>query len=73
MKNSVKKILVWGHGFKHWRKKLSRRNNAMLKFVNKNGEKVLELKDTGDITFVSEDLKKQGLQESVEDEKEDEE
>jgi hypothetical protein len=45
----------------------------MLKFVNKNGEKVLELKDTGDITFVSEDLKKQGLQESVEDEKEDEE
>lgn len=38
----------------------------MIKFVNKQGQKVLEVKDNGDISFVSESLKKKGLKETVE-------
>lgn len=38
----------------------------MLKFINRKGEKVLEVKDNGDISFVAEDLKKKGLTETVE-------
>lgn len=38
----------------------------MLKFVNKKGQKVLEVKDSGDITFVAEELKVKGLTETVE-------
>lgn len=33
----------------------------MLKFINKIGKKVLEMKDNGDLKVLSEDLKKQGL------------
>lgn len=38
----------------------------MIKFVNKEGQKILEVKDNGDISFVSEELKKKGLKETVE-------
>lgn len=39
----------------------------MLKFVNKDGKKVLEMKDNGDFSEVSEELKQQGI---VEEDKE---
>lgn len=45
----------------------------MLKFVNKQGKKVLEMKDNGDITLVAEELKATGLHETVEKEKSEEE
>jgi hypothetical protein len=45
----------------------------MLKFINKKGEKVLEVKDSGDISFVAEELKKKGLKETVEEKKKDKE
>ena len=38
----------------------------MIKFINKKGQKILEVKDNGDISFVSEELKKKGLKETVE-------
>jgi len=38
----------------------------MLKFINRQGQKVLETTDSGDITFVSEELKEAGLIETVE-------
>jgi hypothetical protein len=44
----------------------------MLKFINKKGQKVLEVKDNGDLTFVAEELKKTGLLEDVQVEKEEE-
>lgn len=37
----------------------------MLKFVNKKGNKVLEVKDNGELSFVSEELQKTGLMEDV--------
>lgn len=33
----------------------------MLKFFNKKGKKVMEMKDNGELNVLSEDLKKQGL------------
>lgn len=45
----------------------------MLKFVNKKGQKVLEVKDSGDITFVAEELKVKGLTETVEPKEQEEE
>lgn len=33
----------------------------MLKFVNKDGKKVLEMKDDGNFSEVSEELKQQGI------------
>lgn len=41
----------------------------MLKFINKNGQNVLEIKDNGDLTYVSEELKVTGLVEKQEEEK----
>ena len=38
----------------------------MIKFINKKGQKILEVKDNGDLSFVSEELKKKGLKETVE-------
>ena len=34
----------------------------MLKFFNKKGKKVMEMQDNGEFTFLSEDLKKKGLE-----------
>lgn len=33
----------------------------MLKFINKDGKKVLEMKDDGNFSEVSEELKQQGI------------
>jgi hypothetical protein len=38
----------------------------MLKFINKQGKEVMEVTDSGDISFVSEELKASGLIETVE-------
>lgn len=38
----------------------------MLNFINKNGKKVMEMKDSGDLTMVAEELKVTGLVETVE-------
>ena len=39
----------------------------MLKFINKDGKKVLEMKDDGNFSEVSEELKQQGIVEEDED------
>lgn len=39
----------------------------MLKFINKDGKKVLEMKDDGNFSEVSEELKQQGIVEEVTD------
>lgn len=39
----------------------------MLKFVNKDGKKVLEMKDDGNFSEVSEELKQQGIVEEDKD------
>lgn len=44
----------------------------MLKFVNKDGKKVLEMKDDGNFSEVSEELKQQGIAEEVTDKDEEE-
>ena len=37
----------------------------MLNFINKNGKKVMEMKDDGDLTMVAEELKVTGLTETI--------
>jgi hypothetical protein len=45
----------------------------MLKFINKQGKKVMEMKDNGDLTKVAEELKATGLVETVEEKDEEQE
>lgn len=45
----------------------------MLKFVNKDGKKVLEMKDDGNFSEVSEELKQQGIVEEATDKDKDKE